>query len=65
MLVFAALIQCRGRMAREGLLLGFAAVGVKEILRGIRELAIVLESDLRGVRRSGSGAARRSIDSRR
>ena len=54
MLVFAALIQCRGRMAREGLLLGFAAVGVKEILRGIRELAIVLESDLRGVRRSGS-----------
>src|SRR5271165_2072462 len=46
----------RGRMAREGLQLGFAAVGVKEILRGIRELAIALESELRPFHRGGSGA---------
>jgi len=32
-----------GRMAREGLQLGFAAVDAKEIRRGVRELAIALE----------------------
>jgi GntR family transcriptional regulator / MocR family aminotransferase len=45
-----------GRMAREGLQLGFAAVDAKEIQRGVRELAIALESELRTFRRSGSRA---------
>jgi GntR family transcriptional regulator/MocR family aminotransferase len=36
-----------GRMAREGLQLGFAAVDAKEIQRGVRELAIALENELR------------------
>lgn len=33
----------RGRAAKEGLQLGFAAAGVGEIRRGVRELAIALE----------------------
>jgi GntR family transcriptional regulator/MocR family aminotransferase len=37
----------RGPMAREGLQLGFAAVDAAEIRRGVRELAIALESELR------------------
>jgi GntR family transcriptional regulator/MocR family aminotransferase len=37
----------RIRMAREGLQLGFAAMDAKEIRRGVRELAIALESELR------------------
>jgi GntR family transcriptional regulator/MocR family aminotransferase len=37
----------RRRMAREGLQLGFAAVDAKEIQRGVRELAIALENELR------------------
>ena len=45
-----------GRMAREGLQLGFAAMDPKEIQRGVRELAIALESELRAFRRSGSRA---------
>jgi GntR family transcriptional regulator/MocR family aminotransferase len=45
-----------GRMAREGLQLGFAAMDGKEIQRGVRELAIALESELRTFRRSGSRA---------
>jgi GntR family transcriptional regulator / MocR family aminotransferase len=43
-----------GRMAREGLQLGFAAVDEKEIRRGVRELAIALESELRTFHRGGS-----------
>ena len=34
----------RGRMAREGLQLGFAAVDAREIRRGVEELAIALEA---------------------
>jgi GntR family transcriptional regulator/MocR family aminotransferase len=34
----------RGRSAREGLRLGFAAVDTREIQRGVRELAIALEA---------------------
>jgi GntR family transcriptional regulator/MocR family aminotransferase len=34
----------RGRATREGLLLGFAAVDPPEIKRGVRELAVALES---------------------
>jgi len=45
-----------GRMAREGLQLGFAAMDPKEIQRGVRELAIALESELRAFHRSGSRA---------
>ncbi len=37
----------RGRIAREGLQLGFAAVDEREIRRGVQELAIALEEDLR------------------
>ncbi|MGA9881717.1 MAG: PLP-dependent aminotransferase family protein, partial [Candidatus Sulfotelmatobacter sp.] len=46
----------RGRMAHEGLQLGFAAVNAKEIERGVRELAIALESELRTFHRSGNRA---------
>lgn len=45
----------RTRSARAGLLLGFAAVETKEIRRGVRELAIVLESE------SKARAARSSV----
>jgi len=48
-----------GRMAREGLQLGFAAVDGKEIRRGVLELAIALESELKTLHRSGSRAPRR------
>jgi hypothetical protein len=37
----------RGRIAREGLQLGFAAVEAREIRRGVQELAIALEQELR------------------
>lgn len=37
----------RGRAAREGLHLGFAAVDAQEIRRGVRELATALEGELR------------------
>jgi GntR family transcriptional regulator/MocR family aminotransferase len=37
----------RRKMAREGLQLGFAAVDAAEIRRGVRELAIALEGELR------------------
>ena len=33
----------RGRIAREGLQLGFAGVDTHELRRGVRELAIALE----------------------
>lgn len=45
-----------GRMEREGLQLGFAAVDSKEIRRGVRELAIALESALTTLHRSGCRA---------
>jgi GntR family transcriptional regulator/MocR family aminotransferase len=35
----------RGRVLREGLQLGFAAVDTQEIRRGVRELAVALEAD--------------------
>jgi len=37
----------RGRASREGLQLGFAAVDENEIRRGVRELALALESESR------------------
>ncbi len=39
-----------GRVARGGLQLGFAAVDVKEIRRGVRDLAIAPESECRDFR---------------
>jgi GntR family transcriptional regulator / MocR family aminotransferase len=47
------------RMAREGLQLGFAAVDGKEIRRGVLELVIALESELKTLHRSSSRAPRR------
>jgi GntR family transcriptional regulator / MocR family aminotransferase len=44
----------RGRMAREGLQLGFAAVDDKEIRRGVRDLAIALEREREDSRRRGA-----------
>jgi GntR family transcriptional regulator/MocR family aminotransferase len=44
---------CRGRMAREGLQLGFAAVDAAEIRRGVRELAVALEEETRASKRRG------------
>lgn len=35
----------RGRMSRQGLQLGFAAIDTREIRRGLRELAIALETN--------------------
>ena len=35
----------RGRLTREGLQLGFAAVDTREIRRGVAELAIALEAE--------------------
>jgi GntR family transcriptional regulator/MocR family aminotransferase len=43
----------QGKVLREGLHLGFAAVDVKEIRRGVRELAIALEGALKVARRGG------------
>jgi GntR family transcriptional regulator / MocR family aminotransferase len=44
------------RIAREGLLLGFAAVDVKEIRRGVRDLALALENAWKTLHRSDSRA---------
>ncbi len=41
----------RGRIARAGLQLGFAAVEAREIRRGVQELAIALEGESKAVRR--------------
>jgi GntR family transcriptional regulator/MocR family aminotransferase len=49
----------RGTAVPEGLQLGFAAVDTKEIRRGVRELAIALESELRILHRGGSRGSRR------
>jgi len=40
-----------GRVLPQGLQLGFAALDGKEIRRGVRELAIALESLRKGARR--------------
>jgi GntR family transcriptional regulator/MocR family aminotransferase len=40
----------RGRMPREGLQLGFAAVDAEAIRRGVRDLAVALEGELRPAR---------------
>ncbi len=43
----------RGRLAREGLQLGFAAVDRAEIRRGVRELATALEMESKAPKRRG------------
>ncbi len=48
----------QGRVATQGLQLGFAAVDVKEIRRGVRELAIALDSEQKALH-SGSQKSRR------
>jgi GntR family transcriptional regulator/MocR family aminotransferase len=45
-----------GRMACEGLQLGFAAMDPNEIRRGVRELTIALEGELKMVHRSATRA---------
>jgi len=45
------LSRFRARKASAGLQLGFAAVDVKEIRRGVQDLAIALESEDKGVRK--------------
>jgi GntR family transcriptional regulator / MocR family aminotransferase len=54
-------IYARKKMRREGLQLGFAAVNAKEIRRGVGELAIALEGELKaksGGRAAGTGTFR-------
>jgi len=46
----------QGAAVREGLQLGFAAVGSKEIRRGVRELTITLENELKTLRSNRSSA---------
>jgi len=46
----------QGAAVREGLQLGFAAVDSREIRRGVRELAITLENELKTLRRKGNRA---------
>jgi DNA-binding transcriptional MocR family regulator len=41
----------RGRMAREGLQLGFASVDSREIRRGVQDLATALKGESRASRR--------------
>jgi GntR family transcriptional regulator/MocR family aminotransferase len=48
-----------GTETPEGLQLGFAAVDTKEIRRGVRELAIALEGELRTSHRIGNPRHRR------
>ena len=43
----------QGRVAREGLQLGFAAVDPREIRRGVRELAIALKGESKAFQRPG------------
>jgi GntR family transcriptional regulator / MocR family aminotransferase len=45
--VFPLSRYSRGKIAREGLQLGFAAVEAREIRRGVQELAIALEEELK------------------
>jgi GntR family transcriptional regulator/MocR family aminotransferase len=46
----------QGAAVREGLQLGFAAVDSKEIRRGVRELTITLEDELKTLRGNGRSA---------
>jgi hypothetical protein len=46
----------QGAAVREGLQLGFAAVDAKEIRRGVRELTITLENELKMLYGKGSSA---------
>jgi len=46
----------QGAAVREGLQLGFAAVDSKEIRRGVRDLTITLENELKTLRGNGSSA---------
>jgi len=46
----------QGTAVREGLQLGFAAVDSKEIRRGVRELTITLENELKTLHGNGSSA---------
>ncbi len=45
--VFPLSRYSRGRLAREGLQLGFAAVNARELRRGVQDLAIALEEELK------------------
>jgi GntR family transcriptional regulator/MocR family aminotransferase len=47
----------QGKVLREGMHLGFAAVDVKEIRRGVRELAIAMEEALKVAVRGGHTAS--------
>lgn len=47
-------VYTRSRMAQEGLQLGFAAVDKREIRRGVLELAIALEQEVKATRHGGS-----------
>jgi GntR family transcriptional regulator/MocR family aminotransferase len=49
----------QGRVVREGLQLGFAALEVKEIRSGVRELAIALEDEHKASRRGSQKPRRR------
>jgi GntR family transcriptional regulator / MocR family aminotransferase len=49
--VFPLSWYIRGRVAREGLQLGFAAVDAREIRRGVRDLAAALEAEAKALRR--------------
>jgi GntR family transcriptional regulator / MocR family aminotransferase len=48
----------QGRMAVQGLQLGFAAVDAKEIRRGVQELAIALEGERKALRRGSPRSPR-------
>ena len=49
--VFPLSRYSRGRVAREGLQLGFAAVDAGEIRRGVQDLATALERESKALRR--------------
>jgi GntR family transcriptional regulator/MocR family aminotransferase len=49
--VFPLSRYTRGRSAREGLQLGFAAVDAREIRRGVQDLAVALEGEAKARRR--------------
>ena len=51
--VFPLSRYTRGRIAREGLQLGFAAVDAREIRRGVHELAVALEAESKFANRRG------------
>jgi GntR family transcriptional regulator/MocR family aminotransferase len=55
--VFPLSRYTQGRVAREGLQLGFAAVDAREIRRGVQDLATALEGESKAVRRRGQKEA--------